>query len=89
MNSSKNKLSNISYPKQPTCGMYSAWWTSGNTLGDQEDLNEQKQEERERERERERDFLGGGLLGIVRGKSYRQFLEDHKQIEEVAIKWIG
>ena len=85
MNSSKNKLSNISYPKQPTCGMYSAWWTSGNTLGDQEDLNEQKQEEREREI-----FFGvGGLLGNVRGKSYRQFLEDHKQIEEVAIKWIG
>ena len=58
MNSSKNKLSNISYPKQPTCGMYSAWWTSGNTLGDQEDLNEQKQEERERERDF---FLGGGV----------------------------
>ena len=86
MNSSKNKLSNISYPKQPTCGMYSAWWTSGNTLGDQENLNEQKQEERERERDF---FLGRGLLGNVRGKSYRQFLEDHKQIEEVAIKWIG
>lgn len=65
--------------------MYSAWWTSGNTLGDQEDLNEQKQEEREREI-----FFGvGGLLGNVRGKSYRQFLEDHKQIEGVAIKWIG
>ena len=72
--------------------MYSAWWTSGNTLGDQEDLNEQKQEERERERERGREIFfwgGGGLLGNVRGKSYRQFLEDHKQIEEVAIKWIG
>ena len=66
--------------------MYSAWWTSGNTLGDQENLNEQKQEERERERDF---FLGRGLLGNVRGKSYRQFLEDHKQIEEVAIKWIG
>ena len=48
-----------------------------------------KSKKRERERERERDFLGGGLLGNVRGKSYRQFLEDHKQIEEVAIKWIG
>ena len=43
-----------------------------------------------KKRERERDFfLGGGLLGNVSGKSYRQFLEDHKQIEEVAIKWIG
>ena len=45
---------------------------------------------KKREREREIFFLGGGgLLGNVRGKSYRQFLEDHKQIEEVAIKWIG
>ena len=44
---------------------------------------------KKREREREIFFWGGGLLGNVRGKSYRQFLEDHKQIEEVAIKWIG
>ena len=51
-------------------------------------MNKSKKREREREREREI-FWGGGLLGNVRGKSYRQFLEDHKQIEEVAIKWIG
>lgn len=34
-------------------------------------------------------FWREGLLGNVRGKSYRQFLEDHKQIEVAAIKWIG
>ena len=43
-------------------------------------MNKSKEKEREG---------GGVLLGNVRGKSYRQFLEDHKQIEEVAIKWIG
>lgn len=41
-----------------------------------------------KEKDREMGW-GEGLLGNVRGKSYRQFLEDHKQIEVAAIKWIG